>query len=152
MTNNLEAMVIERSQWRKKAQAKLDELDLKRENSEFLGELPLDNLIAFAYLMEESKAFSKIENSLTPGDFDNLEHLPILTMAWILAMEDEGLEINIDTHKQGSISQDENPYLYSVYLTIKLPDGQNLGVSPIDPWHERFADLGDQILTKKGTL
>ncbi len=151
MRENIEQKLIERAQWRNKAKAKLTALGLQREDSQVLdGEIPLVNQKAFAYFIVDSKAFSKIDNSLLkPRDFENLEHLPMLTIAWILAMEDEGADITIDPRKQGRLSKQDYPFLHSIYLTIKLSDGQHLSVSPIYPWNERLANLGDVISKKE---
>lgn len=148
-SNNVEQMLVERAMWRKKAQEKIAELDLDRKNNEHLKYLPLDAIIFWQYFTPSSVSFSKIRERISDEGIENLSHLPMHTVAWILAMEDEGREVNIDPHRVGVVRQEVDPFLHSVSITIKMPHGQHLGVSPLDPWHERFADLGDQLLTKK---
>lgn len=147
MAIQTENPLIERALWRRKALAKIEEVDLDRANST-LKEFPLDSLIMFAYFSDQSRSFLEIEKHLSEKDVENLEHLPIHTMAWILAMEDEGYQVTINTHKQGSLKKEDYPYLHSIYLTVKT-ENEVLAVSPIDPWNERFANLGDQLLARE---
>lgn len=151
MISEFEQHFVERAEWRNKALKKIEQIDSDRAQSKGLKDFPLDSIIFFAYFTNLSKAFSEIEKNLNDADVENLSHLPIHTMAWILAMEADERKVTINPHKEGSLSVGAPDYqhLRSIYITIKMPWGQELSVSPVDPWNERYANYGDQLLTKK---
>ncbi len=119
MNSELDNLLIERSGWRKIAHEKL---------AEIVG--PMDNpvrikTLAFAALLA-SEAVKTLSDEA--GDFQAISKLPSITMAWILAMEEEGHTISILIHRPEELLVDD-----SIYLSIKTSDGKD-GVLPINPF------------------